>query len=337
MAMGRVLAALAAIVALWAGWWWIAASQEAAATRGWFEERRAAGWLAELDDVAVTGFPLSYRTRISAPALADPGSGWAWEADWLDRSRPRHPQLTPGGITVIWPEAQTLRTPTTRIALTSDVLEATVHLQGAESRIARADLTLQGLVAETDADGRVTLDAGTLTAVADPERPEVVALTVNAEGWTPPAPLLAALSDVDIAPDTIGRLRIEATAAFDIPWTTAALEQRRPQPEWIDISNAGLSWGALDLRIAGQVQVGEDGEVEGELLLKATNWRDMLAAGQASGALSEGVARAMERALELASRLAGSSQTLDIPLSFDGGRTRLGPVPLGPAPRLVLP
>jgi hypothetical protein len=73
------------------------------------------------------------------------------------------------------------------------------------------------------------------------------------------------------------------------------------------------------------------------LLVKATNWREILAAARTAEALPAGVAAAAERALELVSRLAGSPRTLDIPLVFREGRARLGPVPIGPAPRLALP
>ena len=34
--------------------------------------------------------------------------------------------------------------------------------------------------------------------------------------------------------------------------------------------------------------------------------------------------------------MAGNPKTLDIPLNFKGGKVRLGPVPLGDAPRLRL-
>lgn len=330
-----MLAAAVAAAALWAGWWWLAAAQEEAATRDWFEERREAGWLAELGEIEVSGFPLSYRQELREPALADPATGWAWDAPALVLSRPR--QISPYSVTIDWAEAQNLRSPTTRVDVTSDLLRAELTLEGSERLVRQAEITVQGLAATSDAGWQISLDNGVILATADPEEPNVVELAVTAEGWTPPAPLLVALNEAEIAPGTIGRMRIEASAAFDQPWSAAALEERRPQPEWIDISDAGVSWGALDLRIAGKLQIAKDGEVTGELLLKATNWREMIAAGQASGALSETVARGMEHALELASRLAGSTQTLDISLSFVNGRTRLGRVPIAAAPRIVLP
>jgi len=135
----------------------------------------------------------------------------------------------------------------------------------------------------------------------------------------------------------VERLEAEIEATFDRPWTIAALEDRRPQPRRIVVEDAALRWGALDLRVAGTLDVATDGTPEGELLVKATNWREILAAARTAGALPEGLAEAAERALELVSRLAGSPDTLDVPLVFSDGRTRLGPVPIGRAPSLTLP
>ena len=335
--MSRILSILAAIALAWAAWWPLAAWMEARATTGWLEERRAAGWQAEWADVAVTGFPLTYVRRIAAPALADPGTGWAWRADALTLARPRHPQLSEPGLTVSWPPEQELQTPWQRLEISSGVFQADLRLSGEADRLDSGTLDVTALEVVSDAGWRMTLASGRLAALAAEAAPEIVTLTLSAVDLAPPARMARALSDADLAPDAIERLQAEAEVTFDRPWDRAALEQARPQPRRVVVKDAALRWGALELRVAGTLDVGEDGTPEGELLVKATNWRELLAAARASGALPEGLAGAAEGALELASRLAGSPRTLDLPLGFSNGRTRLGPVPLGPAPVLRLP
>jgi hypothetical protein len=92
----------------------------------------------------------------------------------------------------------------------------------------------------------------------------------------------------------------------------------------------------LHLQAAGEVDVTPEGFPEGEITLKARNWRDMVALAQASGALPEGMAQTVENGLELLARMNGNRETLDVPLSFRGGRILLGPIPIGPAPVLRL-
>ena len=53
--------------------------------------------------------------------------------------------------------------------------------------------------------------------------------------------------------------------------------------------------------------------------------------------MPEALRDTLEQALSLLSSLAGRADTLDIPLTFKGGRTTFGPVPLGPAPVIHIP
>ncbi|MEL6647716.1 MAG: DUF2125 domain-containing protein, partial [Pseudomonadota bacterium] len=75
---------------------------------------------------------------------------------------------------------------------------------------------------------------------------------------------------------------------------------------------------------------------EGEIVVKARNWRDILQMAVSSGTLNQSFADTLESGLSLISQMAGNPETLDIPLNFSGGRVRIGPVPLGPAPVLQL-
>ena len=56
----------------------------------------------------------------------------------------------------------------------------------------------------------------------------------------------------------------------------------------------------------------------------------------AAGILPEALSGTVERALEVLAGLSGAKDTLDVPLTFADGSVSFGPVPLGPAPRLVL-
>jgi len=333
----RAAVAAVAAAALWAAWWPVAAWHETRATEAWLEARRDEGWQADWADVAVSGFPLAYERRIADPALADPVTGWAWRAEGLRLARARHPRLSGAGVTISLPPEQVVQTPRQKIDLTAVTMTARVVLAGPADRLARAEATLEGIAATSGAGWETTLAAGRLTARPEAEVPDRVAFTLSAEGLAPPAAAVRAASEADVAPAAIERLRAEATVTFDRPWGLAALEEARPQPRRIDLDEAALRWGRLELRVAGRRDVDAGGTPEGELLVKATNWREILAAARASGAVPESLAGAVESALELASRLAGSPQTLDIPLRFANGRTRLGPVPIGAAPVLRLP
>jgi hypothetical protein len=88
----------------------------------------------------------------------------------------------------------------------------------------------------------------------------------------------------------------------------------------------------MELKLAGSFDVDETGAPEGSVLVKATNWREILAVGVAAGIVPTNFEAPITKALELASQFAGSPKTLDIPLNFKNGQTRIGPAPIGPAP-----
>jgi hypothetical protein len=110
----------------------------------------------------------------------------------------------------------------------------------------------------------------------------------------------------------------------------------RPQVEAIRIGDLRATWGNLDLRAAGEVTVDAEGVPTGEIVVKATNWREMLTIAEATGVVPSGLVPTIERGLSLLARLSGPPETLDAPLSFRNGLVTFGPVPLGPAPRIVL-
>ncbi len=99
---------------------------------------------------------------------------------------------------------------------------------------------------------------------------------------------------------------------------------------------AELEWGALRLFATGTLTVDETGTPEGEIALKAENWRDMLAMAEAAGAVPPGAVEPISRVLGLLAGIGGNETALDATLTFEGGMTRLGPLPVGPAPRIML-
>ena len=61
----------------------------------------------------------------------------------------------------------------------------------------------------------------------------------------------------------------------------------------------------------------------------------MIDVAETAGMVDPTLAGAVRAGLDLIARFGGDGETLSVPLDFSGGRTRLGPIPLGPAPRLA--
>lgn len=317
-----VLAALA-----WSGYWVFGAWQLRQAQTQWFEDRRAEGWQADYAELSVRGFPNRFDTTLTDVALADPGTGLAWQAPIFQVPRLSY---RPNHLIAVWPDTQVLATPERRFTIHSDDMRASLVLRPQDARaLERATLVAETLRIEPERGGAWALARLNLGAAREPVQAATYRLGLSLDGLAPPDP-------PERLPQTLDALRIDATVTFDAPWDAAAIAERRPQPRRIDLDTAEAVWGRLVLRAAGRLTVDANGVPEGAVAIRAENWRAILDLARETGALPERLADNLEAGLSLVAQLSGSPETLDIPLDFADGHMRLGPIPLGTAPRLVI-
>ena len=326
--MKRLTIAVVAVALLWAGFWAFSAWQLRQATESWFADRRADGWGADYADLTVRGFPNRLDRSFADIVLADPQARVVWEAPFFQVF-----QLTykPGHIIAAWPDSHSLTTPDGRWQITGDTQRASlVHAGGA---LLRANLEAETL--------NLARDDGTALALAG-----LTASLQHLEGTTADYRLALvaqalAFGDTSLSaanlPDSVNGLQADVTLRLDAPLAGATLSRARPQPTRLDIRLAEYRYGGLELKLAGSLDISPSGTPEGQVTVKAVNWRALLDQARASGALPGGLADALEDGLGLLAGLRGNSQTLDLPLNFTGGRVMLGPIPLGRAPVIRVP
>jgi hypothetical protein len=152
----------------------------------------------------------------------------------------------------------------------------------------------------------------------------------------PADPILATLDPAGLLPEEIETLRIDATMGFDAPWDRFAIERARPGITEVDLREVHASWGEMDLRVAGQLDVDRAGVPTGQITIRAENWRQMLEVARRAGLVPSALEGTVAGVLEMVAGMSGQPDTIDAPLNFRNGRVAFGPIPLGPAPRFVL-
>ena len=330
--MRFLLGLIVIAAALWSGYWFVASSSVKGGFESWFAELQAEGWGAEYADLSVQGFPNRIDTTFTDLALADPGTGLAWDAPMFQINalsyRPNH-------VIAVWPEDQRIATPCDTFALGSTDMRASLVLgPDSDLTLARLILTANGVaIAPADGSGTTRVSALRLAAERGPanDAPSY-RLGLSADGVAPALPLRISVDPTGALPDTLDALNADLTVTFDRPWDRHAIEEARPQPRRIKLRLAEARWGPLELQAAGDLQVDARGQPTGSITVKARNWRDILDLTVNSGALPPGFTKTLKDGVSLISQMAGNPRTLDIPLDFRRGQVFLGPVPLGPAP-----
>ncbi|MCV2893071.1 DUF2125 domain-containing protein [Lentibacter sp. XHP0401] len=326
--MKKLLILIVAVASLWSGYWFIGASGVKSGFTNWFEARRLDGWQADYSDLAVKGFPNRFDTTLTDPALADPNTGLAWSAPFVQifalSYKPNH-------IIAAFPEWQTLASPFAKLSLQSEDMRASMVMEpNTALAFNRANLAA-GALTITAEDGARTKLSGLQVALTRESGADYRA-AFNADGLAPPLP---ARITGDL-PDTLSTFRADATLGFTKAWDITALEEGRPQPTSLKLHLAEAEWGKLKLAAAGDLTIDSAGTPTGTLTLKARNWREILTLAKAAGVLPESLADQVEQGLTLLAGLSGNVETLDIPLGFSGGFIKLGPVPIAPAPRIFI-
>lgn len=329
------IGALVVVVAAWGAWWWVGATAQQTALETWLAERRAAGWAAEAE-IHVSGFPNRFDMTATGLTLADPAAGWAWSAPQF---RTYMMAYTPNKVIADWPGTHRLSVPGETVEAHAEELRASADFApSTDLALHRGILKTRALELTSALGWTAGLDDGQLS-IRDSEevrgRANAYDGVLELKGLRPPDAWRALLGERLAAdlPKTLETLRLDATAVLRRPLDLAAVEAGDLRPETVVLRDSQLRWGPLSLDGSGRLEVDEAGVPSGSIDIRAANWRRVLEAAVAAGAVPADLAGAMEAGLSLMSNLTSDGKSLEAPLRFAGGRMYLGPIPLGDAPR----
>ncbi|MEP2533686.1 DUF2125 domain-containing protein [Shimia sp.] len=330
--MKRLFTLIVLLAMGWSGYWAVGYWGVSKGFELWFQDRRADGWVAEYDDLSIAGFPNRFDTTFTNLTLADPDTSVAWSAPFFQlfalSYRPNH-------VIAVWPHDQSLSTPLEKLSLHTDDMRASLVLRpDTNLTLDRANLTIDGLALQGSADWQLAAQDIDLAVQTQPDTPATYRLALRAQDLTPP--VAYQLPSGLQLPRSLETLHADLTATFDRPWDRTAIDDSRPQPTALTLAKAEVTWGDLELNAAGKVTIDAHGNPTGTLTIRAVNWREIIAVARASGHIAPGLLDTVQSALELGSQLSGNANKLDIPLNFKNGTTRLGPVPIAPAPVIRL-
>lgn len=327
--MRRLLIVVLVAALGWFAYWFIVAQTARSGYESWFDARRAEGWQADYSELQLRGFPNRIDTTFENIQLADPETGFAWDAPFFQvfalSYKPNH-------LIAVWPNRQTLSSPLQKLTINSEDMKASVvFAPNTNLGLRRANFATEALNITSDKRWTITADSLRLAIVQDETQDTSYQFALQGQGVVPPASLRN-----ELLPATMSALDLDATVTFDREWDLRALEQRRPQPTAIKLRNAKAQWGPMLFQAVGDMTTNEGGVLDGELTLRAKEWQAMVEMARDSRQIDPFVIDGAEQLLRLFSSLSGPGEDIDLTLSFKNGRTYAGLLPLGSAPVIFL-
>lgn len=315
------------LAALWSGYWFVGQRAVQGGAEAFFATAPTRGLVAENAGLSVAGFPSRFDLTITEPRLGDPRAGVEWEAPFVQVLSLSY---TPWHWIAALPNTQSLRLPDQTIVLASEKLQASlVAVPGTALALDRITVVGQALKATSDLGWQIGVAEGRFATRLDPTRTNTHEIGLQVTGLTPDAALAALLPD---RPAVIDLVRLDALATFSAPIDRFA-PQTRPELTALSIKEGRVTWGSLLVDASGDLAV-QGGLPEGRIAIRITGWRALVPMAVAIGAVKPEVAPTVERMMEALATAGGNPDVLEMPLVFADGRMSLGPIPLGPAPRL---
>lgn len=311
---------------LWGGYWFVGARALRNATEAWFATQNSIGLVAETSGISVAGFADRFDMTINDIHLADPVSGWGWTAPFTQLLamtwKPWHMiAALPHDQVVEVPDGQKVRVASTRL-MASLLMRPTLALPPDRIVVEGETLALS-----SDAGWTAGAEKVVLAIANDPTRVNTQRLGADVVGLTVPE-TLAHLPGLG---PTIATVHVDASSTLSVPLDWVMVDPRVLE---VTLREMHLVWGAIDLTASGSVKADTNGMPVGEIDLALKGWRSLPAVVVALGLVPAKNQAMVESGLEFLSKTGADPEVLNLPLIFKSGEMSLGPLPLGPVPRL---
>ncbi|MDB5665192.1 DUF2125 domain-containing protein [Cypionkella sp.] len=326
--MRALLWIVLAATAIWTGYWWVGSSQIESGVKAWIAAQPPG--MVSASSVEVHGIPNRFDLTVSDIVVSDPRRGVTVSSPFVQiyamAWKPWH-------VIAALPSGQVITLPDQKVTVTSDSIRASLQLHPSTA------LALNELVGEahgvklgSDAGWTLGFDTALASAAEDATRPNSYRLGLRVANIAPDPVMVQALAATDL-PHIVEAVVVDAHAVL-----TAALNrnaaQTKPQLMALEIADAQINWGALRFSAKGTLTAGPDGLAEGEIALRIEGWKRLPPILVALGLIKPDVAPTVERMLGIVAQQGGDLEVLQIKLICKDGGMVLGPLPLGPAPRM---
>ena len=317
-----------ALGVLWGGYWFVGSTVVERAVNQWFASETAQGLTATQEGISVAGFPNRFDLTITKPHLADPATGWGWQAPF---AQVLSMTWKPWHVIAVLPPDQELDAPDQKVSLHSSRMIASVRV-APSTDLGLEEVVVEGhdLLAKSDLGWQVGTKSAVFALARDATRQNAQHLGLDVTDLAP-APQLTQLLP-ELGPN-VSTIHLDATLLLTAPLDRHLAETPLALNSVL-LTDFEVKWGELNISAKGQVDRATDGFASGKIDLRIENWRTIPALVVALGLVEPGMADTLTNGIAVLANSGPDPKVLNLPLIFADGRATLGPIPLGRAPML---
>lgn len=313
------------IAAIYAGYWFIGANAAEKGTRAALEQLQANGWSVQTNSVDTRGFPSRFDTTIKDLELTSPDQAYGWNAPFVQALALSY---KPNQMIFVFPQTQELQLGGQKMTLNTEGFRASAAV-AASPAAPLTNVTAELSSASLKLSPDTALQLGKSLAALRPSTATDYSydafLDIADIGL--PQPLVSALSGY---PAAISQLTVDTNVTLDRRLDRHLIGATSPRMDAMVLNALTLRWGTTTVQGKGSLAIDVSGIPTGQITLSLRNWDQLITAAAQLGLIEQGL---VQTAQTMAHTLAMGSDTLDLPLVFENGLVRIGPLPLGPAPR----
>lgn len=331
--MRKLLIIILGLSALWSGYWYVGSSAVEGGITTWLSQQRGGGLNAQYSTLKTRGFPNRFDTTIRDLTLTSPKGDIIWSLPFFQIFALSY---QPNHIIAALPKEQTLRLASESISITSEQMKASVVFEtGTSLALDRTSVVIDDIKLNSTRGWATSIQSANFATRQTDIRENAHDIAMSVTDYRPPKGFMAQFDPNATLPDFIETVSLMVTLGFDGKWDRFALEGPQPQLMDLQLDDLQLSWGNIDLSAKGSLLVDLNGHLNGQIDVDAKGWRRLVQVAVDAGLLRPNISGTVENLLQQMAEISGDSDTLSAPLKFENGSMGFGPIPLGPAPRLI--
>lgn len=319
------------LAGLYSGYWFIGQSAVERGVRDAITQARADGWQISYGRLDTIGFPSRFDTTITEPVLSPPDGVWRWDAPFLQVFALSY---QPNRIIAAFSNEQALRVGAETVQISSSGLRLSAGVKAA------TDLAFDAATAEvgasmfaSDAGWDASLQRALIAVRAQAHVDAAYDVYLGADQLQLPDGVVAQIDPNRQLGQTVSRVVVDSAITLDYPLDRHTFDGTGPTPRATKfvLRELIVDWGDVTVRGSGRFDIDATGVLDGRITLVSAEWRQMIDLLVVANVIDAGIAPTVTN---LASAMAAADGTLDLPVLFRDGTMFLGPIPIGPAPRL---